>query len=103
MAFAGSGGHRGIYQVAEFLAGLEVGDAFCGNVDFCAGLWITAGPGLPLADAEAAKTANFDLVARLERLDDRFKDGFYDYFAVATGQIAKLSDFFHQVCFGHLK
>ena len=50
-------------QVFEFLAGLEIGNAFGGHFHFFAGLRIPADAGISLADPETAEAANFELVA----------------------------------------
>ena len=48
----GAAGFAGVDQVAEFLGGLEVGDALGGDVDALAGFGVAANAGIALANAE---------------------------------------------------
>jgi hypothetical protein len=63
---SGGLGFVGVDQVAEFLGGLEVGDALGGDFDALAGFGVAPDAGVALADAEGAKAANFDLVSALQ-------------------------------------
>jgi len=92
----------GVYEVAEFFAGFEEGDAFGGDVDFGAGLGVAADAGFALAGAEAAEAADLDLVVGFERADDGFEHCVDDDLAVFAGEIAEGGYFFDQVSFSHV-
>jgi len=96
------GGGAGVYQVAEFFAGFEEGDAFCGDVDFGAGLGVAADAGFALAGAEAAEAADLDLVVGFESADDGFKHCVDDDLAVFAGEITEGGHLLNQVCFCHV-
>src|SRR4051812_37853072 len=64
----------GVDRITQLFRGLEERDPFGGNVDALAGLGVTTDAGVALAGAEAAKAADFNLVAGLERTDDRFEE-----------------------------
>src|SRR6478752_5105372 len=57
-------------EILQFLAGLEIRNLLRRNVHLVTGFWVTALAGLSLAKAEAAKTAEFDLLAAMQRVDD---------------------------------
>src|SRR6185436_15324018 len=61
-------------QVLEFLARLEIRDALRRHVHLVAGLRVAALAGLALTEAEAAESAEFDLLATLQGIDDALKD-----------------------------
>src|ERR1700751_661544 len=90
-----------IYQVAQFFAGLEVGNTFGRNLNLGSRLWIASYARLALTDPEASESPNLDLVSRLERADHRVEDGVDNHLAVAPGKIANLRDFLNQFCFCH--
>src|SRR5256886_10118952 len=67
----GGGGHRrgflAVHKVFQFLAGLKERNFLCGDVHFLTGLGIATGAAAALTRAEAAKSANLNLVALLQR------------------------------------
>ena|ERR1700744_83854 len=93
----------GVHQVAQFLAGLEIWDAFGWNFNLGAGLGVTADSWLALPDSKAAEPSYLYLVACLECVDDGIENGVNDHFSITPRQVAELGHFLHQVCFGHGK
>src|SRR5664279_5318208 len=61
-------------HVLQFLAGLEEGDLLGRNFDAVAGFGIASDAGFALPGAEAAKAANFNLVARAQGTHYAVKD-----------------------------
>src|SRR5919204_688494 len=90
-----------VYEVFEFLAGLEEGNFLSGNVHAVTGFGIATHAGFALPRAKAAKAANFDLVTGAQRLHDAVKDGLHDHLAVLAGELDEPGNFFDQVSFGH--
>ena len=104
MGVDGSGTIAGLWRVdrvAEFLAGLEEGDALCRDVDLFPRLGITPDPGVALASPEATETADFDLVPGLECTDDGLEERVDDDLSVAAGEISESRYFVDEVSFGH--
>ena len=104
MGVDGSGTIAGLWRVdrvAEFLAGLEEGDALCRDVDLFSRLGVTPDPGVALASSEATETADFDLVSGLECTDDGLEEGVDDDLPVASGEISEGRYFVDKVSFGH--
>src|SRR5205814_4791827 len=87
--------------VLEFLAGLEVRDALRRHFYFFTGLGVSANPRVSLADPETAKSAHFQFVAGLERLDNTFEHGVDDDFRVFPRQLGNLGYFLNEICLGH--
>jgi hypothetical protein len=54
-----------------------------------------------LADAEAAETADFDLIAGTQGVNHGIENGIHDHFPIPARQIAQLGHFLNEVCFGH--
>src|SRR5215469_13748660 len=75
--------------VAQLLGWLEKGNSFGRDVDFGAGLGVTACASISLAGPEASETADLDLVAGLESADDGFEESIDDDLAIATGEVAE--------------
>jgi len=97
----GALGSAGVDGVAELLGGLEEGDALGWDIDSLASLGVAADAGVALACAEAAKAADFDLVAGFEGSDDRLEEGIHDDLAIAAGKVAKSGHSIDKVGFGH--
>src|SRR5579884_1413437 len=76
----------GVYQVFEFLAGLEERNFLGRHLDAVAGLGVAPDAGFALARTEAAKAADLDLIAGAQRAHDAVEDGLDDDFAVIAGQ-----------------
>src|SRR5262249_33212964 len=68
----------GVDQLFEFLARLEIRDAFGRDVDRGPCFGVAAPPGVALAHTEAAEAAQLDLLSAIERLDNIFEDLFDD-------------------------
>ncbi len=90
-----------IHQVFQFLAGFEEWDLLGRNLNSLSGLGVAAHAGLALAGAKAAKSADFDLVARAQRAHDAVEDGFNNHFAVFAGQFRETGDLIDQIRFCH--
>jgi len=91
----------GVDGVAEFLGGLEEGDALGGDFHLGTGFGVASDAGVALAGAEAAEAADFDLVSGFKGFDDRLKEGFDDDFAIAACEVAEGCDFIDEVSFSH--
>jgi hypothetical protein len=91
----------GIHQVFQFLAGLEERNFLGGDFHAVTGLWISADTGLALPSAEAAKAANFDLVAHSKGAHDAVEDGLDDDFTILARQLRQAGDFIDQISFCH--
>src|SRR5258708_29639722 len=62
----GGGGLR-VHQVLQFLAGLEIRDAFSRHFDARPRFWIASHARLPLSGSKTAEAANLDLVPGTQR------------------------------------
>ena len=94
-------GAGAVDHVLQFLARLEIGDFLGGNFHPRAGLRIAADTGLALAGAEAAESADFDLVAGPEGTYDTVENGLHDDFGFLPGHLYYAGDFFNQIGLGH--
>ena len=83
--FGGWRGHGLVYQILEFLAGLEIRNALGRDFHTVSGLGITANSGLTLARAETAISANFDLVACAQRLYNTVENRLDDNLGIFSG------------------
>jgi hypothetical protein len=54
-----------------------------------------------LADAEAAKPADLDLVAGTQCVNHGIENGIHDRLPIPARKIAQLGYFLNEVCFGH--
>lgn len=90
-----------IYQIAQFLAGLEVRNSFRRHFDARTSLWIPSNARLPLARSEAAKPADLDLIAFVEAVDNTFEDRLYDDFRVLTSHLDHFRHFVDQLSLRH--
>src|SRR4029077_16724146 len=91
-ALRGAGGRRpaglrGIYEVLQFLAGLEEGDSLRWHLHLLTGLGVAPRSPSPLAGGETAEAADFNLVVRMERLNDALEDGLDDHLRFLTRQL----------------
>ncbi len=86
-ALLGQGGFHLIDEVFQFLAGFEVRNLFGGNFDARSGLGIASDARLALAGAEAAESANFDLVTGAKGANDGVKDRLHDHLGVFASHL----------------
>jgi len=98
----GCDGFVRIDEVAELLAGFEVGNTLGWDRDRSAGFGVTAGAGLALAGAETSETADFDLVVGLKGGDDRVKEGIDDDLAIAAGEVSQGGNVIDEFGFRHI-
>ena len=91
MALAGRGGRDGcafavggVYEVLQLFARLEEGDFLCRHFHLFTGFRIPPHSAAPLARAEAAETANLNLLPFLQRPDDAVENSFDDAFGFLT-------------------
>src|SRR5579872_3239790 len=92
-----------IDQVLQLLAGLEVGDTLGGHFHPRAGLGIAPDAGLPLACAETAKPAYFDLVPAAQGLDDTIEDCLDNNLRILPCHFDDARDFLDQFGLGHYR
>src|SRR5690606_2150092 len=71
-----------VQPLADFLAGLELGDVFFPHVHLLAGARIAPHAGRAVLDRECAKTPQFHPVAAGQRVADLVEDGIDDVFDV---------------------
>jgi hypothetical protein len=90
-----------IHKIAEILARLEVGNALGRDRDGGSGLRITSRTRLALARAEAAKSTNFDLVARFDGPNDRIEECVDDDLAITARKVTEGYDVVDEFGFGH--
>src|SRR5437764_10967093 len=74
-----------VHQVLQLFAGLKEGNLFSRDFDAVSSFRIATNAGFSLTGAEAAETANLDLVASAQGTNDAVEDGFDDNFAVFAG------------------
>src|SRR6185312_1256278 len=91
----------GIDGIAQFFGRLEEGHALGGDIDAFAGLGIAADAGVALAGTEAAKAANFDLVAGFEGADDRLEERVNDDLPIPAGEVSQGGYAVYQIGLGH--
>jgi hypothetical protein len=91
----------GIDRVTQLLRRFEEGNALGGDVYALARLGIAANTGIALPRSEATEAANLNLVASLEGSDDRLKEGVYDDFAIASGEVSESGHSVDQVGLRH--
>ncbi len=86
-------------QVLQLLAGLEERNLLGRNFDPVAGLRIAPNARLALAGAEAAKSADLNLVTDAQRTHYAVKDRLHNHFAVFAGKFRQPGNLFDQVRF----
>src|SRR5215472_1789842 len=96
------GCRRVVYHVLKFFAGFEVGNLLSGHFDAGASFWIASNSRLALARAEAAKSADLNLVAATEGLHDAVEDGLDDDLGLLAGHLHHARDLFNQIRLGHV-
>lgn len=79
-----------VHNVAQLLAGLEIGNPFGGNLDARSRFRISANPGLPLPRPKAAKTSDLDLVSGVKTVHNAFKDRFDDDLRILSRHLHNL-------------
>src|SRR5690348_8894878 len=62
-----------VNEILQFLAWLEVRNTLCWYLDFFSGFRVPSHARVALADSKTAETADFELVAVLERFDHTFE------------------------------
>src|SRR5260370_41483766 len=77
---SGSLGLGAVHKIFQFFARLEERNLLRRHVDFFAGFGIAPNAPAPLPRAEAAKSANLNLLALLQGPDDAVKNRFDDGF-----------------------
>jgi hypothetical protein len=92
-----------IYQVFQFLAGLEEWNFLGGDFHAVARLWISAHAGLALPSAKASKAPDLDFVAHSKRAHDAVEDGLDDDFTILARQLRQAGDFIDQISFCHTR
>ena len=90
-----------VHQVFQFFARLEEWDLLCRNFHPFSRLRVSPHARLALASAEAAKPADFDLVAHPQRAHHAVKDRIHNHFAVFAGEFRQPGNFFDQVSLRH--
>jgi len=88
-------------QIFQLFAGLEERDFLGRHFYPLAGFWVAADSWLALAGAEAAETADLDLVAHAKRAHDAIEDGLDDHLTVLTCQLRQFGDLVDQISFCH--
>src|SRR6185369_14071602 len=88
-------------EILQFLAGLEIRNLLRRNVHLVTGFRVAALAGLALAKAEAAKTAEFDLLAAMQRVDDALEHRVDDDFGVFLRKIRYSRDFLDEFGLRH--
>src|SRR5690348_3025640 len=103
-----SGGRNGrsgvapvIDEILEFLARLEERNPLRRHLHFSARLGIAARAAPSLARAEAAKSADFNLVVFLQGVNDAFEDGLDDRLRFFARQLRYADHFFDQIRLRH--
>jgi len=95
------GPSRAVDDVFQLFAGLEEGDLLCGYIDAVAGFRIASDARIALSCAEAAKAADFNLVAGAQRVHDAVEDRLHDHFAVPSCHVGNSGNFLDQVGLRH--
>src|SRR5260370_17333930 len=87
-----------VYEVLQLFAGLEERDFLCGHFYLFTRLRIPPHSAAPLTRAEAAKTANLNLLPFLQRPDDAVENSFDDGFRLLARQFGYAHTLFYDVC-----
>ena len=90
-----------VHDVLQFLARLEIRNLLGGNFHPRAGLRVASDTGLALACAEAAESADFDLVAGPEGTYDAVENRLHDDFGFLSSHLDNAGDFFNQIGLRH--
>src|SRR4051812_30352729 len=88
-------------ELFQLLARLEVRNLLRRDVDFVAGSRIATLARLPLAQPEAAESAQLDFLAAVQRVDDAFEDGVDNDFGVLLRQVGHPRNFLDEFRLGH--
>src|SRR5216684_2293379 len=84
-------------NVFELFAGLEKGNFLGRHFHFRTGFRIAAHSSAPLARAEAAESADLDLLALLQGTDDAIENRFDDGFRLLAGKLRYTQNLFDEV------
>src|SRR5712692_1593141 len=90
-------GFCAIDKVFELFAGLEKGNFLGRHFHFRTGFRIAAHSSAPLARAEAAESADLDLLALLQGTDDAIENRFDDGFRLLAGKLRYTQNLFDEV------
>src|SRR5260370_11683678 len=82
-----------IHEVLQFFAGLEEGNFLGGHFHFRAGLRIAADSSAAFASAEAAESADLDLLALLQGANDAIENRFDDGLRLLAGACRDAQNF----------
>jgi hypothetical protein len=86
----------------QFLARLEVRNAFGWHIHGFARLGIATATWASFASAETAKPAQLDFFTFVKRADYGVEHGFDYHFCIALVQLSRPSHFLHKFCLSHL-
>ena len=89
-------------HVLQLFAGLEERNLLGRNFNPVSGLGIATHARFTLADAEAAKSPDFDLIASAQRTYHALEDGLNYDLAVFSSELRPPGNIIDQVCLGHL-
>src|SRR5581483_3825933 len=92
---------RVIYQVLQFLAGLEIRNALRRHFHARAGLRIASHARLALTRAKTAETPDFNLVAGTQRANNAVEDRLHNDLGILAGHFHYARDFLDQFSLRH--
>src|SRR5712691_5060062 len=93
----GAGAVGGVDEVLQLFARLEKRNLLGFDFDLLSGFRVAAYAPAALAGTEAAKAANLDLLAFLQRADDAFENGLNDRFRFAAREFGYPQNLFDEV------
>src|SRR5690606_32615040 len=76
-----------VQPLADFLAGLELGDVFLAHVDLFAGAWIAAHARRAVLDRKGPETAQFHPSATGQGIADLVENGVDDIFDISMEKV----------------
>jgi hypothetical protein len=90
-----------VNEFLQFLASLEIGNAFGRNANRVACLRVTASAGATLTHAKAAKTPQLDLLALVQTLNYAFENYFDQSLSIFLGQLSGVGHVIDKIGFSH--
>src|SRR6266849_205465 len=90
-------GFRAIHKIFQLFTGLEDGNFLGRHFDLLAGFRIAADSSAALPSAEAAESADLDLLALLQGTNDAIENSFDDGLRLLAGKLCDTQNFFDEV------
>ena len=84
-----------VNEFFKLFAGLEIGDAFCGDIDSCARFWVSPLATIAIANAKADEHTHLKYLALVQGAGDALEDDLDEHFGILFFHVRVPGDFFN--------